>query len=209
MAIRRALTLQNIVDAKIPKFPFTGEWYNAFGNPQSTGIWYIYGESGSGKTTFVLNLMKCLAQYTSGILLESHEEGEISVSLQDGIKRFGLLEIKKKIFVVDESLTDMIERLSAQKSPEVVLIDSVEHSEFRDAGQVIELRRKFPNKLFIFIGQASGLNPRSKLGESILFIANQKIWVEGYRAISRGRSFGPEKHLTLWDVEADKYWEKD
>ena len=206
MALRRALTLQNVVDAKVSRFPFEGEWYRAFGMPQRTGIWFVYGESASGKTTFVLSLMKCLAQYVSSILLESLEEGEISVSLQDSIKRLGLLDIKRKIMVVDESLEDMMERLDAPRSPEVVLIDSVEHSGFRDVEQVIALRRKFPKKLFVFIGQASGTSPRSKLGESILFIANQKIRVEGYRAICRGRSFGPEKHLTLWDVEAKSYW---
>jgi GTPase SAR1 family protein len=192
---------------KIEKFPFAGEWFEAFGAPQSTGIWYVYGESGSGKTTFILNLVKCLSQYCNSVLFESHEEGESSVALQDGICRLGLLDVKN-IFVVDESREEMIERMNMRKSSSVVLIDSLEHSEFKEIKQVIELKKLFPKKLFIFTGQASGDKPRSTLGESVLFLANQKIKVEGYRAICRGRSMGTKGYFTIWEEGANKYWEK-
>ena len=194
------------MDAKISRFDFKGEWYDAFGMPQSTGIWFIYGESGSGKTTFVLKLIKCLSQYGS-VLFESHEEGEMSASLQDGIKRVGLLDARN-VRVVDETIEEMVKRLESGKSSKVIVIDSTEHSGIKDIGQVIELKRRFPRKLFVFVGQASGSKPRTMLGESILFVANQKIWIEGYRAFSRGRSMGPVRYYTIWDEEARIYWNK-
>lgn len=207
MAIRRALTLKNVAGMKIPRFSFTGEWFNAFGTPQSCGVWFVYGESGSGKTTFVFNLIKCLAQHSNSVLLESYEEGEASVSLQENINSLGLADVKN-VYIIDESKDEMIERLSMRRSPNVILIDSIEHSEFKDIKQVVDLKNKFPKKLFVFIGQASGVKPRTLLGESILFIANQKIRVEGYRAFCRGRSFGPIGYFTIWKEEAIKYWGK-
>ena len=207
MAIRRAFTLQNIVEKKVSKFPFAGAWFDAFGTPQKTGIWFICGESGSGKTTFVLDLIKCLAMYSNSVLLESYEEGKVSAALQDAILRLGMTAVKN-VIVADDTHEEMIERLEGHKSANVVIIDSVEHSEFRDIKQVVDLKRQFPNKLFIFIGQASGTKPRTMLGESILFIANQKIWIEGYRAFSRGRSNGPLRYYTIWEQEANIYWDK-
>jgi len=208
MAIRRALTLQNIVDAKIPRFDFAGEWFEAFGRPQMGGIWFVYGGSGSGKTSFVLSLMKCMSVFSNKILFESHEEGEKSTALQDSIKRLGLLSIDKKVMVIDESLEEMYERLDMQKSPDIIFIDSLEHSEFKNIKQVVDLRKRYPKKTFVIIGQASGSNPRTELGVSVLFIANQKIYVEGYRAFSRGRSFGSKEYFTIWEEEAAIYWNK-
>jgi hypothetical protein len=207
MAVRRALTLRNVVEAKIARFPFTGEWLEVFGMPQSNGIWFIYGESGSGKTTFLLYLIKYLSQYAHSILFESHEEGEYSASLQDGIRRLGLLDVRN-VLVIDESTDEMIARLNAHKGMNIVFIDSIEHSGFKDIGQVMDLKRKFPKKLFVFTGQASGEKPRSALGESVLFAANQKIRIEGYRALSRGRSNGTKEYFTIWEDGANKYWDR-
>lgn len=208
MAIRRALTLQNIIDAKIPRFDFTGEWLDAFGKPQMGGIWFVYGGSGSGKTSFVLSLMKYMASFANKILFESHEEGEISAALQDSIIRLGLLSVDKKILVTDENTDDMFERLDASRSANIVFIDSLEHSDFKNIKQIVDMKKQYPNKTFVIIGQASGTRPRTELGESVLYIANQKIHVEGYRAFSRGRSFGEKRYFTIWEEEAAKYWDK-
>lgn len=41
---------------------------------------------------------------------------------------------------------------------------------------------------------------------SAMFSASLKIWVEGYRAISKGRYFGEQGYYTVWKERADKYW---
>ena len=208
MAKQKILTLKNVVDAKIRTFNFTGEFYGAFGCPRMGGLWYVYGGSGSGKTSFILSLMKEMAPLTNKILFESYEEGVISLSFQKNIKRLGMLSLNNKIQITDESLEEMIERLNFQRSPDVVFIDSLEHSEFKNIKQITDLRDRYPQKTFVFVGQASGLRPRTELGESVLFIADQKIHLEGYRAISRGRSFGSAGYYTIWGEEAAVYWEK-
>ena len=206
MRVKGELTLKNIIDAKIPVFDFTGEWFEAFGKPQRNGVWFIFGNSGHGKTSFILMLIKQLVNF-SNVLFVSYEEGDKSVPLQDGIKRFGLLEANNKVSVCTKNKGELEERLNNKRSPDVVIIDSLDASEFKRVEQVVALRNSFKNKLFIFTGWAKGKEPARRIGEDVLFMANQKIWVEGHRAISRGRSFGERGYLTIWDKEASKYWE--
>ena len=205
MRNREELTLRNIVDAKIPVFDFKGEWYEAFGKPQRTGIWYIYGNSGHGKTSFVLMLIRELAKF-GRILFVSYEEGATSVALQNGITRLGLLNVNNRVSVCTKNIAELKERLSVRKSQDIVIIDSLDVSEFRNAKQVVNFTNKFKNKLFIFTGWAKGNEPAKRIGEDVLFLANQKIVVEGHRAISRGRSFGELGYLTIWEKQATEYW---
>ena len=63
MALKRALTVQNILDKKYKLIDFTGAWYDAFKKPEMTGVWFIWGNSGNGKTSFVIQLIKELAKF--------------------------------------------------------------------------------------------------------------------------------------------------
>lgn len=207
MALKRALTLQNVMDADVKTFDFAGEWLDAFGKPQATGVWLVYGGSGSGKTTFVMMLIKYLAAF-GRVLFVSYEEGLSSASLKVTIDRLGLMERQNEVLVTIDSVEELDERLSKQRSPNIVVIDSLELSEFNTVRQIKMFADKYPQKLFIYIGQAEGDKPRSELGKAVLFLANQKIYVEGYRAFTRGRSQGEkDAFITIWAERGDKYWE--
>lgn len=206
MAIKRGLSFRNIRDAKVERFDFDGAWEQAFGRPQRTGIWYIFGGSGSGKTSFILQLMKRLAR-EGRILFESYEEGEMSASLQDGIDRLGLLEVNNRVTIAVDTEEELEARLAKRNSASIVFIDSLDLSFFRSGKHVNELSRRYPKKLFVFIGQASGARPSKKIGTDVLFIANQKIYVEGYRAFSRGRAMGELGYYTVWEQGAADYWD--
>jgi predicted ATP-dependent serine protease len=205
-AIKRVWTPRNVVDAHVPRFDWTGEWGEAFGRPQSTGVWYVWGNSGHGKTTFVLMLIRKLAD-TGRVHFVSNEEGETSAALQDGFRRLGMTGVNRRVGVVAETLAELEARLSRGGTANYVVIDSLEMSGVTSAREVTALARRFRRKLFVVIGQADGgRNPSGHVGRDLLYQANQKIWVEGYRAISRGRSLGTRKYLTVWDEEARVYW---
>jgi Cdc6-like AAA superfamily ATPase len=207
MKLQRLMTLRNALGVKVKKFEFEGDWADAFGQPQAVGVWFVYGNSGHGKTSFVLMLIKKLAQ-SERVLFVSYEEGTSSASLQEGILKFGLLEVEKRAWICTDSLEELEARLSTPRSPDVIVIDSLEHSEIKSVSQLASLSRKFKNKLFVIVGQAEGNLPVGKLGHDVLHYANQKIRVEGYRALSRGRSMGSKKYLTIWEEEAKLYWDK-
>jgi len=204
--MKRALTFQNILDAKILTFDFTGEWFEAFGQPQRAGVWFIYGDSGHGKTTFLLMLMRELAKFDK-ILFLPYEEGEVNKLLQKAIERLGLTAINNRVIVSNETIKEMETRLEKRNSPNIAIIDSLNVSGIKNVKQVSRLREKFPHKTFIYTGWAEGKLPKGNIGKDVLYYANQKIFIEGYRAFSRGRSFGKKQYFTIWEEESKKYFE--
>jgi len=189
MAIKRALTVQNIFDKKYDLFDFEDEWFDAFDRPEKTGVWFIWGNSGNGKTSFVLQLIKCLADFVDQILLVSREEGT-SHTLRKSFENFGMNDVKRKLLIVNENMADLTARLKQKKSPRIVIIDSFQYTQmsYRD---YINFKTQFPNKLIVFISHADD--------------ACLKILVEGYVAYSKGRYIGKTGHYVIWRERAEKY----
>lgn len=202
--MKRAITIQNLLDAKIPTFDFDGEWYEAFGNPQSTGLWLIYAASGHGKTSFMMELIKKLAE-SGKVLYESYEEG-LSENLRQTVRRIGLLKTKNRVQIAIDNTDDLHNRLRKSRNIRYVIIDSLDMSDFATVKQVNALVERHPSKLFIFTAWAMGKMPAKKLSNSVLFMANQKIYVEGFRAFAKGRSIGSKGYYTIWEEGAGEYW---
>jgi hypothetical protein len=66
--------------------------------------------------------------------------------------------------------------------------------------------RVHKDKLIIFISHASGKRPKGNAAVSVMYDATLKIWVEGFKAFSKGRFFGKTGEYTIWDEGAEKYW---
>jgi len=203
MAIKRALTVQNIIDKIYDLFDFEDEWFDAFGKPEKTGIWFIWGNSGNGKTSFVLQLIKCLAAFVDHILFVSREEGT-SHTLRKSFENFGMTDVKRKLLIVNENMEDLIIRLKQKKSPKIVIIDSFQYTQmsYRD---YLNFKEQFPNKLIIFISHADGKMPSGRSAKSVMYDASLKIWVEGYQAISKGRYIGRTGKYIIWAEKAEEY----
>ena len=77
--MKRALSVRDILDKKYNTFPFEGKWKEAFGTPERVGVWFIWGNSGNGKTSFVMQLCKELCKYDR-VVYNSLEEGACPVS---------------------------------------------------------------------------------------------------------------------------------
>ncbi len=202
--MKRAITIQNLLDSKIPTLDLDGEWHDAFGSPQSTGLWLVYAASGHGKTTFMMELIKKLSE-SGKVLYESYEEG-LSENLKQTVKRTGLSQIRNKVQIAVDSAEDLRRRLQKSRNIRYVIIDSLDTSDFATVKQVNALVEKHPGKLFVLTAWAVGKQPAKKLSNSVLFMANQKIYVEGFRAYSKGRSMGTKGYYTIWEQGAEEYW---
>lgn len=203
----RAKSVSELLAMKVETFPFKDEWYNAFGEPERRGVWLIWGNSGTGKTTFVVQLCKYLCQFER-VIYNSLEEGACG-TMKNTLLRCGMLDVKRRFLLLDcEPLDELSQRLMKRKSPGVVVIDSFQYTQM-NYKQYIAFKEKHKDKLIIFVSHADGKLPSGRSARSVMYDATQKVYVEGYRAFSKGRFNGPKMAIDIWPEEAFEYWRKE
>jgi len=189
---------------KKEKFAFTGKWEEAFGAPECVGVWFIWGNSGNGKTSFVMQLCKELAKFGK-VGYNSLEEG-VSLSMQNAIQRFNMVEENRKVVFLDgESMEELSERLKKPKQPKFIVIDSFQYTQMNYKAY-LKFKEMHRDKLIIFISHADGSNPSGRSAKSVMYDSSLKIWVQGYKAFSKGRFIGSTGQYTIWEEGAFKYW---
>jgi len=200
----RALSPTEVINMKKRTLPFTGAWYDAFGTPEAQGVWFVWGNSGNGKTSFVIQLCKELAKFGK-VAYNSLEEG-VSLSMQNTLRRFNMTEVNRRFLLLDcEPIDTLSERLAKRKSPDFVVIDSYQYTQmtYRTYLKFKEANR---DKLLIFVSHADGTVPAGRSARSVMYDSSLKIWIEGYRAISKGRFIGPEGKYIIWEEGARRIY---
>lgn len=208
----RAISNKNVLAARFETVEFAGEWLASFGRPELRGTWIIWGGSGSGKTTFTLMLCKYLANF-GRVAYNSLEQG-LSLSLQKAWERVGMGEAGNSVILLNkEELPELRARLNKRKSPEIIIIDSVQYLDGFNWASFKKLKREYPDKLFIFISQAdrAGKDPDGKLAGKIRYDAEIKIKVEGFKAFVTTRYEDAERgeggaDFIIWEQGAAEYW---
>jgi hypothetical protein len=202
----RAKSVADIIRYSPKVMEFTGAWFDSFGTPELGGCWLVWGNSGNGKTRFALQLCRYLAGF-GRVAYNSLEEG-LSFSFQTAIKSVGMAAVSKHFILLDkEPIGELRMRLQGQKSPDIVIIDSVQYSGLnKDTAKA--LVDEFPRKLFVFVSHADGKNPAGRTAGAIRFHANVKLFIEGYRIpqpVSRYKE-GACAPFTIWEEGAQHYW---
>ena len=206
----RAISNKNVLTAKFEVADFDGEFLASFGRPELRGAWIIYGGSGSGKTTFVMQVCKYLTRFRR-VAYNSLEQG-LSLSLQKAWERVGKQEVGNKIILLNkEQLKDLRVRLLKKQSPDVIVIDSVHYLRRFNMDQYQNLRDEFPNKLFIFVSHEKGGMPKGMMAQNIRYDSEIKIRVEGYKAFVTTRYEVAERgeggaDFIIWEQGAQDYW---
>ena len=151
---RNALGVRDMLNRKYDTFKFEGAWHDAFGNPEKRGVWFIWGGTGSGKTTFVMQLCKYLCQFGK-VAYNSMEEGDCQ-TMQNTLKKCGMNDVAGRFLVIDnESIEQLDLRLSQRKAPQIIVIDSFQYTQL-SYKSYIQFKEKHRNKLIIFISHADG-----------------------------------------------------
>jgi hypothetical protein len=140
------------------------------------------------------------------VLYVAKEEG-YQLSFQNTLQRYGMDEFRGSFQVIDtETVEGLTERLSKPRSPEFVIIDSVQ-SMGLGSKPFQELRERFRNKLLVLVSQSDGKRPAGRPAVKMMYDADLKIWVEGHKAFSKGRFMGPTGEYIVWEEGARRYWE--
>ena len=200
----RAYSPSQILKMKKKVFDFQGEWRDAFGTPEQLGVWFIWGNSGNGKTSFVMQLCRELARFGK-VAYNSMEEGTAD-TVKQNIIRYKMEELDRKLQFLDcEPMGELTERLAKRRSADFVIIDSFQHAQL-SYKEYLKFKQENKNKLIIFISHASGKLPAGRPAMSVMYDATLKVYVAGYRAFSKGRYIGEVGYYDIWKEKALEYW---
>lgn len=199
----RTLSAKQVLTIKFDTIRLGGGWDECVGEIETTGIWFIWGNSGNGKTSAVVSLCKELSAFGK-VLYNSREEG-VSLTMQNTLRRYGMGELGSRFQLANMSLQKLDEKISQQRSPKFVVLDSFQFMglTYKDFRAFCE---KHKNKMLIFVSRTRGRQPEGRAAISAMYDASCKIWVEGYKAFSKGRFVGTTGEMTIWDEGAKKYW---
>lgn len=201
--INRAVSVDEIYKKKFIEMPFDGAWKDFIGVPERSGVWFVWGNSGNGKTSFMLQLGKYLTTF-GRVAYDTLEEGARK-SMQMAIKRANMLEVSRRFIILNrEPINELKERLRKRKSPDIIIIDSYQYTGLTKR-EYIELKEEFSNKLFIFVSHADGKQPEGRSAKFVRYDADVKIRIEGYKAFPVSRYGGGEPFI-IWQEGADNYY---
>ncbi len=202
--IAKVLTVANIVNQAVKRIHFKGEWFQAFKEPQDKGVWFIWGTSGSGKSTFLMKLCKALALLEYKVFMNLCEEETDDSDFIDRVNMQDMQDVADKFFAKTYSYDETVLYLQKRDSPKVVVIDSATYF-FESFEQYQAFKKMFRNKIIIITGHANGKNPKFALEDSIMYDAKMKIYTNGYLALCKGRTIGPNGgRFIIWQSGYDK-----
>ena len=204
MKLKRAMSVDQVLRSRKDVVDFDGDWELAFGKPEVKGSWMIYADSGHGKTTFCIKLAKELARLGYRVLYNSIEEGD-SAAMQAIIARERLADVRNRFNLVSENMEELDARLSRRKSAQVVFIDSFQYS-FLNKRTYYDWIKKYPQKLFIWVSHVEGKKPLGGAAVAVLYESRLKIFGEGFKFFSRGRTQGKRGYYVVWEEGAMRYW---
>lgn len=196
--MKRAYSPREIAKKTYKTLPWGGRWEEAFGLPEESSVWFVYGASAQGKSSFVMQLAYELTHYGQ-VLYLSYEEG-VNQSFQERMLRFDL-DKKQGWFrvVTNDTLEDLTERLKKRHSAKFIIVDSFQMA-YWSYPETEALVKMFPKKSFIFISQVEKGQPTGKPARRLLYLADVKVRVQGFRAYCQGR-FNPDagNSFVVWE----------
>jgi ATPase family associated with various cellular activities (AAA). len=210
----RAISNKNIEAAVFESANFEGDWLASFGRPELRGSWIVYGGSGAGKTTFMLQLAKYLCLQDKRVAYDSLEQG-LSLSFKTAWERCEMIEVGSKFILTEkEGVKEIWDRLAKRRSQDVMIIDSIHYLLGFKMADYMKLVKNFPNKLFIFVAHEKNRQPQGSVAQYIRYNSDVKIRVEGYKAFittryedtARGEG---GKDFVIWRKGADRYWNEN
>ncbi|WP_164126079.1 hypothetical protein [Sphingobacterium luzhongxinii] len=197
----RLLNTKNVLSKKFTKFDkLTGIFKSVLGEPESYGIWLIYGAEKNGKTWFSLMLAVHLSKLAK-VLYISAEEG-VSSNFQDTLSRINLDHDNRSLYYSDYLELEEIREILGRKKgrPAVIFFDNVTvYNDVLKNGTVRRLQLEYQYVLFIYIGHEEKGDVYLATGKLIKRMAKVIFYVQGLRVTVGGRCPGGDV-----DIDTEK-----
>jgi len=181
---------------------------HCFGRLVNNFIMIIWGNSGNGKSSFLMSFIKVLMPFGK-ILYVALEEGFEATTQMNALRSLNEDEHSGKIEFADCDMNydELVKKLKKKKSPRFIIIDSVQYWDITYK-KYKDLKQMFKNKTFIFISHATNKEPRGTVADSIRYDAGIKARVEGFMVDVKSR-YGGNNPYVIWEEGAEKYWGKN
>lgn len=204
--VNQAYSVESILRKRFHPLEFTNKWEASLGRPDRAFSAIIWGASAQGKTSFSIQLAKYLCNF-GRVAYNSLEEG-VSHTMQMAVAEHNLKSCGRKFILLDrEPWSVMMERMSKQKAPQFLFVDSVQYAGvgIREYKALKEFMQR-SNRGLIFISHARGNEPKGALADFIRYDVDIKIMVKGYRAYPEGRLNGGGDYYDIWPERSAKYY---
>jgi len=198
MAVKRAYSYEDINRILFKTIEINEEWKPHLGEPQlGNSHWLIFGDSGHGKTSYVLQIVKMLCQNSQRVHYNTAEEG-IKKSFKMALKRNNLKGVLGFNYH-QESFSQLSERLNRKRQAKIVVIDSVQYF-FRglQSKHYFEFINQFKDTTFIWVSGADGKKPRGKIAEDIYYDADIVVNVKDFEANIEKNRFEAYDSRVIW-----------
>lgn len=188
--MKRALTYDNLISQKFDLIPFEGEWQSAFGKPAYGGVWFIWGDSGSGKSSFVMQLMRQFCLFEKTVLYNALEEYQTK-SFNNRLSRFNMGEVKKYWKVINEQPDALNVRLGKKRRADILIIDSIQYFRISKA-KLLKFFEDHKDITLIVVSQSESGKERGGIATDAHFAGYMKIYVDKHVAYFKGREEVPK-----------------
>lgn len=208
MAVKKA---QSFADIAKRKFTFLEledkEWMAHLGLMERKGSVLIKGDSGHGKTTYTMRLMKAICAVEK-VHYCSPEEADRASFLR-ALKLNNMQTVKSRFTFSKESYDQLFERLSQKRQKKVIIIDSIQvffHGKKRD--DYYKLIETFSDTLFIGISKVNKGKVVGAVADEFYWDCQNRIDITDFKAtLEKSRCGGDE--TTQFIVNEQKAHERE
>ena len=184
--------LKEIYSWKCDRLELPEEWANHLGRMPHNFRMLIAGESGHGKTEYIIKLAKMLATYLGKVHYNSTEQGK-SADFQDAVIRNNMDELDAGKFMLADAnqrtFAGWFNKVQKPNSGRVLLLDSMDYMHLSFI-QYQQIHERFKRQKAIIIN--SWGDPMAGDAKRIRYTSDYKVKVKDYKAYIRSRHGGNE-----------------
>ena len=196
MAKREIFSIKSIKEKKYQRIDISSEYASLMGYPEKKFTGLAYGESGSGKSVYVLQFANYFATHFGKVLYNSHEE-RVSQTIQDRVNNFDI--DAQRLFIANGLPFNRMCSYIEKNYYRLVIIDSVKYMNF-NIDQLKEMRERFAKRqLSIFMVDFGSVKGSPASGKDLIHASDIKMYFKNGKvnAISRYTDKPADKQLFI------------
>lgn len=179
------------------------KWKDALGDLKLGFRLIVWGESGNGKSNFVMQMCaQLLTSLGTGLYLSLEERQ--GPTMQRLIERY-IPEAQRPALKFPNrhpTYAELMAFLKRPRSPQWVVVDSVQYFDFVSEKRYKAMEEAFPNKCFIFVSHAKGRQPDGRVADKIRYDAGIKVFVRKDIAYIQHSRYGGHTNFVIWEPGA-------